>query len=65
MVIVRLAKTAIVAALALRVVEVHDLAVGLHVTPPEAEWVKCHYGHAVVTAVPQLNEIELTHAPLH
>ena len=41
----------------------NDLAVGLHVTPPEAEWVKCHHGHAVVTAVPQLAEIELTGMP--
>jgi cell division protein FtsA len=41
----------------------NDLAVGLHVTPPEAEWVKCHYGNAVVTAVPQLAEIELTGMP--
>jgi cell division protein FtsA len=41
----------------------NDLAVGLHVTPPEAEWLKCHYGHAVVTAVSQLAEIELTGMP--
>jgi cell division protein FtsA len=41
----------------------NDLAVGLHVTPPEAEWLKCHYGHAVVTSVPQLAEIELTGMP--
>jgi cell division protein FtsA len=41
----------------------NDLAVGLHVTPPEAEWVKCHHGHAVVTAVPQLAEIELAGMP--
>ncbi len=41
----------------------NDLAVGLHVTPPEAEWIKCENGHAVVTAVPQLNEIELRGMP--
>jgi cell division protein FtsA len=41
----------------------NDLAVGLHVTPPEAEWVKCQYGHAVVTAIPSSNEIELTGMP--
>lgn len=41
----------------------NDLAVGLHVTPPEAEWVKCEYGQAVVTAVPQANEIELRGMP--
>lgn len=41
----------------------NDLAVGLHVTPPEADWVKCEYGHAVVTSVPQVNEIELRGMP--
>jgi len=41
----------------------NDLAVGLHVTPPEADWVKCEYGHAVVTAVPQVSEIELRGMP--
>lgn len=41
----------------------NDLAVGLHVTPPEAEWVKCEYGNAVVTAVPQVSEIELRGMP--
>jgi cell division protein FtsA len=41
----------------------NDLAVGLHVTPPEAEWIKCQYGNAVVTSVPQLNEIELQGMP--
>ena len=41
----------------------NDLAVGLHVTPPEAEWIKCEYGHAVVTAVPQVNEIEVRGMP--
>ena len=41
----------------------NDLAVGLHVTPPEAEWVKCEHGHAVVTSVPQVNEIELRGMP--
>lgn len=43
----------------------NDLAVGLHVTPPEAEWLKCNYGHAVVTAVPAVNELELTGMPGH
>jgi cell division protein FtsA len=41
----------------------NDLAVGLHVTPPEAEWIKCEYGHAVVTSVPQVSEIELRGMP--
>jgi cell division protein FtsA len=41
----------------------NDLAVGLHVTPPEAEWIKCQYGNAVVTSVPQLCEIELQGMP--
>lgn len=43
----------------------NDLAVGLHVTQPEAEWIKCEYGHAVVTAVPVVNELELTGMPGH
>jgi len=37
----------------------NDLAVGLHVTVEEAEQLKKMYGHCVVTAVPQLNEIEV------
>ncbi len=41
----------------------NDLAVGLHVTAPEAEWLKCNYGHAVVTAVPQLSEVEASGLP--
>ncbi|MFY9938379.1 MAG: cell division protein FtsA [Silvibacterium sp.] len=41
----------------------NDLAVGLHVTPPEAEWIKCQYGNAVVTSVSQLTEIELQGMP--
>src|SRR6202000_3482989 len=41
----------------------NDLAVGLHVTPPEAEYIKCNYGNAVVTSVPQLAEIELHGMP--
>ena len=41
----------------------NDLAVGLHITPPEAEWIKCHYGNAVVTSVSQLAEIELQGMP--
>jgi cell division protein FtsA len=43
----------------------NDLAVGLHATAPEAEWLKCNYGHAIVTAVPQSNEIEVTGLPGH
>jgi cell division protein FtsA len=41
----------------------NDLAVGLHVTPPEAEWIKCEYGNAVVTSVSPVNEIELRGMP--
>jgi cell division protein FtsA len=41
----------------------NDLAVGLHITPPEAEWIKCHYGNAVVTSVSQGSEIELQGMP--
>jgi cell division protein FtsA len=41
----------------------NDLAVGLHVTAPEAEWLKCNYGHAVVTSVAQDSEVELTGLP--
>lgn len=41
----------------------NDLAVGLHVTGPEAEWLKCNYGHAVVTAVSQENEVEVSGLP--
>ena len=37
----------------------NDLAVGLHVTVEEAEELKRMYGNCVVTAVPQLNEIEI------
>lgn len=37
----------------------NDLAVGLHVSVEEAEYLKKTYGHCVVTAVPQLNEIEV------
>ena len=42
-----------------------DLAVGLRVSVAEAESLKCAYGHAVVTAVPQLNEVELSALPGH
>jgi cell division protein FtsA len=41
----------------------NDLAVGLHVTAPEAEWIKCHYGNVVVTSVSQSAEIELQGLP--
>ena len=37
----------------------NDLAVGLQVTVEEAEYLKRTFGHSVVTAVPQLNEIEV------
>ncbi len=37
----------------------NDLAVGLHISVAEAEKLKLRHGHAVVTAVPQLNSIEL------
>jgi cell division protein FtsA len=37
----------------------NDLAVGLHVSVEEAEDLKQVYGHCVVTAVPQGNEIEV------
>jgi cell division protein FtsA len=36
----------------------NDLAVVLRLPVEEAEEVKCRYGHAVVTSVPQQNEIE-------
>jgi cell division protein FtsA len=41
----------------------NDLAVGLHIPVQEAEWLKCNYGNAVVTAVPQSSEIEVTGMP--
>jgi cell division protein FtsA len=43
----------------------NDLAVGLHISVDEAEWIKRNYGHAVVTAVPSSNEIELHGMPGH
>ena len=36
----------------------NDLAVGQHLSIPEAEYLKCEYGHAVVTAISQASEIE-------
>ncbi len=36
----------------------NDLAVGQHLSIPEAEYLKCEYGHAVVTSVSQSSEIE-------
>ncbi len=36
----------------------NDLAVGLHLGLPEAEYLKREYGHAVVTSISQSNEIE-------
>ncbi|WP_446742399.1 cell division protein FtsA [Silvibacterium acidisoli] len=41
----------------------NDLAVGLHISPEEAEWIKQHYGNAVVTSVSTLAEIELHGMP--
>ena len=35
-----------------------DLAVGQHLSLAEAEYLKCEYGHAVVTAISQSSEIE-------
>jgi len=43
----------------------NDLAVGLHISAPEAEWIKCNYGHAVVTSISSSNEIELHGLPGH
>ena len=37
----------------------NDLAVGVHVSVEEAEYLKQTYGNAVVTSVPSLNEIEV------
>ena len=37
----------------------NDLAVGLHIPVEEAEYLKKTFGNCVVTAVPQLNEIEI------
>jgi cell division protein FtsA len=37
----------------------NDLAVGLRISVSDAERLKLEHGHAVVTAVPQLNHIEL------
>jgi cell division protein FtsA len=36
----------------------NDLAVGQRLSLPEAEYLKCEYGHAVVTSVSQTSEIE-------
>ena len=36
----------------------NDLAMGQHLSIPEAEYLKCEYGHAVVTSVSQSSEIE-------
>ncbi len=37
----------------------NDLAQGLQITVQQAEELKCHYGHSVVTAVPQDAEVEI------
>ncbi len=36
-----------------------DLAVGLHISVPEAEYLKTAYGNCIVTAVPSGNEVEM------
>ncbi|MGC2637756.1 MAG: cell division protein FtsA [Acidobacteriaceae bacterium] len=41
----------------------NDLAVGLHATVPESDWLKINYGHAVVTAVPLESEVEVSGLP--
>jgi cell division protein FtsA len=41
----------------------NDLAVGLHVSLEEAEFLKIHYGNCVVTSVPSANEVEISGAP--
>jgi cell division protein FtsA len=41
----------------------NDLAAGLHVTAAEAEWLKCNYGHSIVTRVGELSEVEVTGLP--
>jgi cell division protein FtsA len=38
----------------------NDLAIGLQMPVAHAETLKCQYGNAVVTAVPQMAEIEIT-----
>jgi len=43
----------------------NDLAMGLHISVAGAERLKLEQGHAVVTAVPQLNQIELVSTPDH
>ncbi len=43
----------------------NDLAVGLHIPVQEAEWLKCQYGHAVVTSVSQSYEVEVHGMPGH
>jgi cell division protein FtsA len=37
----------------------NDLALGLHIPVPEAEWLKCEFGHSVVTSVPNSSELTL------
>jgi cell division protein FtsA len=37
----------------------NDLAVGLHISVPEAESLKMNYGHCVVTAIPSSSELDL------
>ncbi len=39
----------------------NDLAQGLQIPVQQAEELKCQYGHAVVTAVPQEAEVEILH----
>lgn len=42
-----------------------DLAQGLHISGEEAEWLKLHYGNAVVTSVPAASEVEVKGNPRH
>jgi cell division protein FtsA len=37
----------------------NDLALGLHISVPEAEWLKCEFGHSVVTSVSNASELTL------
>ena len=43
----------------------NDLAVGLHIPVQEAEWLKCRFGHVVVTSIPTSSEVELRGMPGH
>jgi cell division protein FtsA len=43
----------------------NDLACGLHISIPEAEWIKHEFGNAVVTSVSQSSEVDLVGLPGH